>query len=175
MGPPESPTGHSENQESRPKRLPRRPRARLCLLKGCEERFHPRQARQRYCSERCREAARQWSRWKAQQRYRETAAGKEKRNGQSRRHRERIKRRKPPEPEAVDNDARVITTEHFFRRLLRPAGLLRGNRPHTTKSLAALLFTRMPARVGARPGTGEALEGGARLNPDILIQQLTLA
>jgi len=49
MGPPESPTGHSENQERRPKRSPRRPRARLCLLKGCEERLHPQQARQRYC------------------------------------------------------------------------------------------------------------------------------
>jgi hypothetical protein len=41
-----------------------------CLLKGCEQRFHPRQARQRYCSERCREASRKWSRWKAQQQYR---------------------------------------------------------------------------------------------------------
>src|ERR1043165_9194615 len=27
-------------------------------------RFHPRQARQRYCSTGCREAARKWSRWK---------------------------------------------------------------------------------------------------------------
>ena len=43
---------------------------RRCLLKGCEQRYHPRQARQRYCSESCREAARKWSRWKAQQRYR---------------------------------------------------------------------------------------------------------
>ena len=128
MGPPESPTGHSENQERRPKRLPRRPRARLCLLKGCEERFHPRQAGQRYCSVRCREAARKWSRWKAQQRYRETAAGQQKRNGQSRRYRERVKSRESPEPEAVDDAARVITTEHFFRSLLRPARLLRGIR-----------------------------------------------
>ena len=79
-----------ENQEaSRRKRLPRRPRMRRCLLKGCEQRFHPRQARQRYCSEGCREAARRWSRWKAQQRYRETRAGQQKRNGQSRRYRER--------------------------------------------------------------------------------------
>jgi hypothetical protein len=43
---------------------------RRCLLKGREQRFHPRQARQRYCSEGCREAARKWSRWKAQERYR---------------------------------------------------------------------------------------------------------
>ena len=102
MGPPESPTGHPENQEGRPKRLARRPRIRCCLLKGCEQRFHPWQARQRYCSERCRKAARKWSRWKAQERYRETAAGQQKRNGQSRRYRERVKSRKPAEPEAVN-------------------------------------------------------------------------
>jgi hypothetical protein len=35
---------------------------RRCLLKGCEQRFHPRQARQHYCSQICREAARQWFR-----------------------------------------------------------------------------------------------------------------
>lgn len=124
MGPSESPTAHPKNQEGRPKRLPRRPRARLCLLKGCEQRFHPRQARQRYCGEECRDAARKWDGWKAQQRYRETAGGKQKRNGQSRRYRERVKSRKLPEPETVNDPARVIATEHFFRPLLRPAGLL---------------------------------------------------
>jgi len=41
------------------------PRARHCLLKGCERRFDPRRATQRYCSEECRRAARRWSRWKA--------------------------------------------------------------------------------------------------------------
>jgi len=169
MGPPESPTGHPENQEGRPKRSARRPRTRLCLLKGCEQRFHPHQARQLYCSEGCREAARRWSRWKAQERDRETAAGQEKRNGQSRRYRERVKSRKPPEPEAVEDAARVITPAHFFRSLLRPAWLLRGIRAYAAKSLAALLLTRVPARAGARPRTRAALETGARFNPEILI------
>ena len=173
MGPPESPTGHPENQEGRPKRLARRPRMRCCLLKGCEQRFHPRQARQRYCSERCRKAARKWSRWKAQERYRETAAGQQKRNGQSRRYRERVKSRKPVEPEAVREPARVITTKQFFRSWLRPARLLRGNRAHTAKSLTALLFADLPARHGACLGTRAALERGARLNPDILISRWT--
>ena len=126
MGPSESPTAHPENQEGRPKRLARRPRMRRCLLKGCEQRFHPRQACQRYCSAECREAARRWSRWKAQQRYRETAAGQEKRNGQSRRYRERVKSRKTPEPEAVNEAARVITPEHFFRPMLRRPGCYEG-------------------------------------------------
>jgi hypothetical protein len=171
MGPPESPTGHPENQEGRRRRLPCRPRIRRCLLKGCEQRFHPPHACQRYCSARCREAARKWSRWKAQQRYRETAAGQQKRNGQSRRYRERIKSRKPPEPEAVNEAARVITTEHFFRAFVRPARLLRGIRACAAKSLTALLFAGMPARAGARPGPGATLETGARLNPEILIRR----
>ena len=83
MGPPESPTTRRGNQPRRPKRIRRRPRARRCLLKGCEQCFRPRRAQQRYCSERCREAARRWSRWKAQKRYRSTTVGKQKRNGQS--------------------------------------------------------------------------------------------
>jgi hypothetical protein len=170
VGPPESPTRHLEKQEAgRRKRLPRRPRMRGCLLKGCKQRFHPRQARQRYCSQRCREAARQWSRWKAQQRYREKAAGKQKRNSQSVRYRERVRSRKPAEPEAVNEVARVITTEHFFRPMLRPAGLLRGIPASAAKSLTALLFDGVPARGGARPGAGTAVEEGARFNPEILI------
>ena len=170
VGPSESPTRHLENQEAgRRKRLPRRPRMRGCLLKGCKQRFHPRQARQRYCSQRCREAARQWSQWKAQQRYREKAAGKQKRNSQSVRYRERVRSRKPAEPEAVNEVARVITTEHFFRPMLRPAGLLRGIPASAAKSLTALLFDGVQARGGARPGAGTAVEEGARFNPEILI------
>ena len=161
MGPPESRTGHPENQEGRRKGLPRWPRTRCCLLKGCEQRFHPRQANQRYCSERCREAARRWSRWKAQQRYRETAAGQQKRNGQSQRYRERIKSRKPPEPEAVNDAARVITTEHFFRPFVRPAWLLRGIRAWAAKSFTTLLLARLSARDGERQGKGAAVETGA--------------
>jgi hypothetical protein len=93
------------------------------LLKGCERRFRPVVARQRYCSPECRQAARQWSRWKAQQSYRATAAAKEKRQGQSRRYRERLKEQKQAQPEAVSEAARVIT-HNFFRALLRPAWLL---------------------------------------------------
>jgi hypothetical protein len=172
MGPPESPTAHPENQEGgRRKRPARRPRMRHCLLKGCEEPFHPRQAGQRYCSAPCREAAREWSRWKAQERYRTTTAGKQKRNGQSRRYRERVRSRKTPEPEAVGDPARVITTEDFFRSFVRPAGLLRQVRAAAAKSLTALLLAGVPARAGARPRTGAALETGARFHPEILIRQ----
>ena len=94
MGPDEDSTLPAEDREhGRRKRPARRPRTRCCLLKGCERRFRPQRARQRYCSEECRQAARRWSRWKAQQSYRATAAGKEKRNEQSRRYRERVRKR----------------------------------------------------------------------------------
>ncbi len=114
MGAFKSPTSPLRKQAARAEAVRCGPRRRRCLLKGCEQRFAPRQARQRYCSEGCREAARKWSRWKAQQRYRETAVGKQKRNGQTRRYRERVKNRKSREVEAVSDAARVITKEHFF-------------------------------------------------------------
>ena|ERR671925_1201747 len=124
MGPPENPTRHPERQETHGRKRPvRRPRRRRCLLKGCERRFHPQHARQRYCSQECVEAARKWAEWKARQTYRTTAAGKQKRNGQSRRYRERVKGRKPPEKEAIPEAARVITKK-FFRGWLPPAWLL---------------------------------------------------
>ena len=164
MGLPESPTRPRKNQAAgRRKRRARRPRRRHCLLKGCEQRFHPGHGRQRYCSDPCRAAARKWSRWKAQQRYREMAAGQQKRQGQSRRYRERLKSRKPTEPEAVSEPARVITQEHFFRPFLRPAGLLRTICAAAAQSFAAFLLRGVSAGAGAGAGTRAALETGAPL------------
>jgi hypothetical protein len=135
----------------------RRRRKRSCLLKGCERRFHPQRAGQRYCSDECRKAARRWSRWKGQQKYRATAAGKERRNGQSRRYRQRVRNRRSTAPqEAIPEAARVIT-HNFFRLLLRPARLLRGVRPAAALAPAEVLFARMPARHGTSLATGAAL------------------
>jgi len=165
MGPPESPTGPRKRQAAgRRKRRARRPRQRKCLVKGCEQRFHPRQAGQRYCSENCRKKAREWARWKAQQKYRSTAGGKQKRNGQSRLYRQRLKSRQAPETEPVNEDARVITPEHFFRAYVRPAGLLRGFRAAAAKSVAALLLRIVPACCGTRAAAGAALEAGTHLS-----------
>ena len=166
MGPIESPTRHRKNQATgRRQRATLRPRTRRCLLKGCEQGFHARHPRQRYCSDNCRQEARRWSRWKAQQRYRETVAGRQKRNGQGRRYRERVKKRKPRQPEAVNEPARVITAKHFFRAHVRPAGLLRAIRAPAAKPFAAFLFPGMPASAGAGCGAGAALETGTHLIP----------
>jgi hypothetical protein len=129
MGPSQNPARHPENQE-RPGRKgpPRRPRTRRCLLKGCEERFRPRQGRQRYCSEQCRMAAREWSRWRAQQRYRVTGEGREKRNGQSCRYRKRARNRKqPPREEAVPEAARVITKDFFRTTAVTAPAAMKGS------------------------------------------------
>src|SRR5262252_5976916 len=105
MGPPENATGRTLKQAAQGRKRPvGRPRAPLCLLKGCERRFHPEHARQRYCSQECREAARAWSEWKARQAYRATAAGKQKRKRQSQRYRKRVQERA-----AVAEAARVIS------------------------------------------------------------------
>ncbi len=87
-------------------------------------------------------------------------AGKQKRNGQSQRYRERVRSRDRPEKEAAGEAARVIT-EKFFRWLLRPARLLPGIPAPAAKSVATLLFPDVPARDGARPAAGAALEAEA--------------
>lgn len=158
MGPVQDSTRPAAPREpGRPSKPRRRPRTRGCLLKGCERRFRPQRSGQRYCSSECGQAARRWSRWKAQQSYRETAAGKEKRNGQSRRYRERVRNREQTAPEeAVAEPARVIT-QNFFRPLLRSAGLLRGLRAAAAIALPALLFARVPARHGTSLAARAAL------------------
>jgi hypothetical protein len=162
MGPPESPTNPPQNQGTTPwkqRRHPtRQPRTRRCLLKGCESCYRPQQARQRYCSGRCREAARAWSRWKAQEKYRATPTGKEKRKAQSQRYRERVRARQQQDVQGAEAAARVITT-NFFRGLLRPAWLLREVRAQPEITAPAVLLAGVPTRVGARPGAGTALEG----------------
>jgi hypothetical protein len=156
MGPHENPTRHGKRQAARARKRSSRPRTRGCLLKGCEQRFRPRHARQRYCSDGCREAARTWSEWKARQTYRGTAACKQKRSEQSRRYRERIKDRKPPEKAVVPEAARVIPKK-FFRRLLQPARLLRMLRAHAAIAAATVLLAGVPACDGVRLGTRAAL------------------
>ena len=152
MGPPESATRHRENQEPDRRKRPRRlPRSRRCLLKGCERRFRPQRARERYCSRECRCAARAWSCWKAQQSYRATVAGKERRNEQSRRYRERVRDRQQPEPEQAVVAARVITTD-FFRSSLRSPWLLSGIHPASAVAAPTILFARVSAGHGTRMG-----------------------
>jgi hypothetical protein len=123
MGPIEDPATQLENQpRSRgpppagrgPQRRARRPRQRLCLLKGCEQAFRPKHLLTRYCSAQCREQARQWREWKARQRYRQSQGGKQRRQAQSRRYRRRQQAGKTRKIVAVKQGARVIAKKFFF-------------------------------------------------------------
>ena len=74
---------------------PHRCRRRRCLLKGCGQWFQPTHPQCRYCSAACREAARRWRRWHAQQKYRRSGNGREHRQEQARRYRERCRSQLP--------------------------------------------------------------------------------
>jgi len=107
----DGPSKRSRNQQ---RTSPRRwARTRLCLLKGCGQHFRPRRWRQRYCSDRCWQQALVWSRWKQQQKYRASEAGKKRRNAQCHRNRERVKHRTKNGSKAIADVARVISGKHF--------------------------------------------------------------
>ena len=130
MGPDKDSPASPKNQDagrilgSEGRRRARRPRSRICLLKGCGRVFRPQQPLARYCSAACRQQARRWRQWKARRRYRQSANGKQQRQAQSRRYRERRKEQQAQETAAI-TAARVIPTNFFFV-LLRPPGLLCG-------------------------------------------------
>jgi hypothetical protein len=77
-------------------RRPHRCWRRRCLLKGCGQWFLPTHPQCRYCSAVCREAARRWRRWHAQQKYRSSQKGRERRQQQAWRYRQRCRDRPPP-------------------------------------------------------------------------------
>jgi hypothetical protein len=78
---------------------------RRCLLKGCGQWFQPTYPQCRYCSVACREAARRWRRWHAQQKYRSSRNGREHRQQQARRYRQRCQQRPPAVAAASDRAA----------------------------------------------------------------------
>ena len=142
MSPTQDPPHRNTNQERShraAKRRRRSPRRRLCLLKGCRRRYRPEHPWSRYCGDDCRRKALQWSRWKGQQRYRATRFGKQHRQAQSQRYRQRVLTRKRSKS-STSEPARVITPD-FFRVFLRSPGLLRN--PDVLGSLSSatiLLF-----------------------------------
>ena len=89
-------------------------RPRICLLKGCERWFCPLRSSERYCSEACCDAAREWSTWQAARRYRASDKGKERRRQQSCRYRERVRERRyaaQEQPVACEGHQEGATSE----------------------------------------------------------------
>jgi len=80
-------------------RKAKRPRRRICLLKGCEQPFVSDDPAERYCGPQCRRKAAKWLHWRRQRKYRHTENGKECRREQSRRNRIRRREREQSGPE----------------------------------------------------------------------------
>jgi hypothetical protein len=154
VGPPDS--RPSQYRKQARGRRPYRPKARVCLLKGCGKVFQPRYPQARYCSEGCRDAAKRWRDWKSRQRYRKTEPGRKKRQEQSCRRRERLSERKQKGESSgqAEREARVghRPAKNFF--LLRSAGLLRDVRPDAPLAAAAILFIRLSKRPLSRARAG---------------------
>jgi hypothetical protein len=132
-------------------RQPHRWRRRRCLLKGCGQWFQPTHPQCRYCSAACREAARRWRHWHAQHKYRSSGKGREHRQQQARRYRERCQSRPraavPPGP--AGNAAAASAN---------PSTVCEGKRP-AQKSEEVLLgpcdrpgcYVLFPAGAGCKP------------------------
>jgi len=88
MGPAQTRSSGTRQQARR-----RSPRKRRCLLRGCEQWFRPVAHRDRFCSEACVAAWRQWRRWRAQQQYRRQPKGRGNRRAQSKRYRAKVRSR----------------------------------------------------------------------------------
>lgn len=145
------------------RRRARRPRRRVCLLKGCKRVFRPQQPLARYCREACREQARRWRQWKARRRYRRSANGQQRRQAQSRRYRERRKER-PARENRYPNHREGHPSKIFFALrvvLLRPPGVLCGLPAHQAVPRAAVLFPGLPTCCGAGSREGKALASAA--------------
>ena len=80
----------------------RRPRARRCLLKGCEREFVPVEPLSRYCGTGCTAEARRWSQRAANRRYRASEGGRRCRREQACRYRQRLRERRACAENAAD-------------------------------------------------------------------------
>jgi hypothetical protein len=153
-------------------RRPRRgPRARRCLLKGCNEWFTPVWPQARYCSDACRAAAARWRVWKAQQRYRQTVRGRACRGAQSRRHRQRQRERPRSGRDHPCCAGAWVIAQRQICLHLRSAWVLCDVRAVPAFSPAAILCNGLSARAGtsdraraslARPLAGASAPPSAR-------------
>jgi hypothetical protein len=96
-------------------------RRRRCLLKGCGQWFQPTHPQCRYCSAACRKAARTWRRWHAQHKYRCTVNGRQHRQQQTRRYRQRCRDRFASLRAAASNAARTAESSATACEGKRPA------------------------------------------------------
>jgi hypothetical protein len=99
----------------RPKARGRRPRARTCLRKGCERKYHPRSWNQRYCQEpECLRQVRRWQAARRQAKHRKHAPAKARHAQCQRAYRQRLKLASQLGQETEVTPVRGHATEAFF-------------------------------------------------------------
>ncbi len=99
----------------------RRPRARICLRKGCGRKYQPRRWNQRYCQEPdCQRKVRRWQAAQRQARCRQDAAAKARQAEAQRLRRQRARSASQPPKNSADTAARGHAAEVFFRLLCAP-------------------------------------------------------
>jgi hypothetical protein len=112
----EPPVGaHHVKGKPRPKARGRRPRPRICLRKGCGQKYHPRSWNQRYCQElECRRQVHRWqaARRQAKHRQDDTAKARHAHAERERRQRARLAPQTVQDPEVAP--ARGHVSESFF-------------------------------------------------------------
>jgi len=112
-------------------------RQRSCLLKSCEQPFHPHHPQERYCSPACSQEAARWRRWQSARTYRASEGGQQCRRQQACRYRERQRQQQAAcwaetlrgIEEQVAREAAVTATAPAEAAQLEPAEPREGQRP----------------------------------------------
>ena len=150
------------------------PDCRRCLLKGCERWFRPRRPQARYCRPACQDAARRWRRWRAGQRYRDTANGQQHRRDQSRRHRDRQRQRSarsqpdPPTPH-VESPPTAVEADPPpppIHRVSHPTPPWASAQPNSSKNRPACLATGPAVMSSSSPHHDPPIRSSVRARVD---------
>jgi hypothetical protein len=153
------------NRQKRPRRA-RRPRSRQCLLKGCEHSFRPTHPMARYCSDDCRQKARQWSQWKSRHRWRQSERGRRKRQQQSIRHRQRLRivGRTVSAGGSERGSSQTRSSKNFFTWLVIVRAATRASNPAGARRCSDSAVTRAGAPWNgcwSENGDGSSVANGA--------------
>jgi hypothetical protein len=107
---------HHNKPNGRRRRSPRRPRARICLRKGCGRTYQPRRWNQRYCQDpECQRLLRRWQAARRQARRRQHEAAKIE-HAEA----ERARRRRVPSSPQVPNTPEVAAARGHAAKIFSP-------------------------------------------------------
>ena len=155
---------HHDNPKCRRRASPRRPRARICLRKGCGQKYVPRCWNQRYCQNpECLRAVRRWQAAKRQAKRRQDEAVKAQ-HAQTQRARRRRATSAPQTPKPPPVTAARGHAAKIFSPLLCATGRGAMNRPRSRWASRHVSAAGPVARPFAGCTIANASGGGAALS-----------